>query len=236
MLSYIVVAVVAFGTGIFAGGRIMLARQRWREIRRMMDRHRNVESLEQTFVATLKQRRQFEAANQVHHVRVVNAVQFVILWNWDLMTLLGQLQQTREAWSEGWNRKLHARVLALTIYESLIKLKDLLDKDWSRKWSLRRALNVLNVEPVIGPQLDRLHARLVAIFDQHGDLLKGIRDNVIGHRDQDVSLQLQWVRNADIKEIEELGWQLVAWTTDLINVLSATARQIQQGKAAINPP
>ncbi len=208
----------------------MLARQRIRELRAMFDRHRNSESLEQAFVATIEQRRQFEAANLVHHVRVVNAIQFVILWNWDLTTLLGQLGQTREAWSQGWSRKLHTRVLALTIYESLIKLKDLLDRDWSRKWSLRRALEVLKAEPAVGPELDSLHARLVTLLDQHQELLKGIRDNAIGHRDQDVSMQMQWVKNANIEEIEQLGWQLVAWTTDLIRCLTSAIQELQQRK------
>ena len=109
MVSHLLVALVALTTGFFVGGRTMLARQRIGELRAMFDRHRNSESLEQAFVATLKQRRQFEAANLVHHVRVVNAIQFVILWNWDLTTLLGQLSHTREAWSQGWNRKLQAR-------------------------------------------------------------------------------------------------------------------------------
>ncbi len=235
MLSHLLVALAALGIGFFVGGRTMLARQRIRELRAMFDRHRNTESLEQAFVATVEQRRQFEAANLVHHVRVVNAIQFVILWNWDLTSLLAQLDQTREAWSQGWNRKLQARVLALTIYESLIKLKDLLDKDWSRKWSLRRALQVLKAEPVVGPELDHLHARLVALFDQHQELLKGIRDNAIGHRDQDVSLQMQWVRNAKIEEIEQLGWQLVTWTTDLIRCLTSAIQDLQRRKLSSSP-
>ena len=115
MLSYILTGLAALCFGVFAGGRITLARQRWRELRAMFTRHQNAESLEQAFVATLEQRRRFETANLVHHVRVVNAIQFVILCNWDLSTLLGLLDQTREAWSQGWSRKLHARVLALTI-------------------------------------------------------------------------------------------------------------------------
>ena len=94
---------------------------------------------------------------------------------------------------------------------------------------------MLKAEPVIGLELDDLHARLVALFDQHQELLKGIRDNAIGHRGQDVSLQMQWVRNAKIEEIEQLGWDLVAWTTDLIRCLTSAVQDLKSRNPSVSP-
>ncbi len=230
MLTYILVIFAALSAGMFAGGRMMLARQRWGEVRMMLTRHKNTESLEQAFVATLEQRRQFERANLVHHVRVVNAIQFVIIWNWDLTTLLSLLDQSREAWSQGWNRKLHARVLALTIFESVIKMKPLLDKENSRKTSLRRSLRALNLESSFGDELDRLHAELTAIFSQHDSLLEGIRDHTIGHRHLDVPDQMDWVRKADVNELEKLGVQLLRWTTELIRCFTRISQALPRDK------
>jgi hypothetical protein len=171
----------------------------------------------------------------MREVRVVNAIQFVILWNWDLTALLSALQQTQDLWSQGWMRKLHARVLALTIYESLIKLKDFFDKDWSRTWSLRRALRELQVDQLCGSEFDHHHARLTALFQKHESLLEGIRKNAIGHRDQDVNQQIQWVKNANIDEIEQLGWELVKWTTDVLSSLTNVLQLIKRNRASNHP-
>jgi hypothetical protein len=50
------------------------------------------------------------------------------------------------------------------------------------------------------------------VLAQHGPLLEGIRNNIIGHRDNEVSTQLLWMRKADATEIETLGWELMKLT------------------------
>lgn len=209
LLAVGVLAVGALTIGALVGMRLQLARGRWRELRRGLDQARNEESLESTFAMTVRQRRAFEAAGLVHHVRVMNVIQFILIWNWDLSILLDLLHATPEAWSleTGWRRKLLARTLALAAYETLTKLAWAFDPTKSdRKSSLWRPIRALSLETQLGPQLLALHSDVSAVLAQHGPLLEGIRNNIIGHRDNEVSTQLLWMRKADATEIETLGW------------------------------
>lgn len=206
--------------------RLALARQRWRETKAMLLRHRNEDSLEQLFLVTVEERRKAEAGNFPQHLRITNAVQFVVLWNWDLTVLLGLLGESRAAWNKGWHRKLTARVLALTIYEAAEKLTKFLDGQWNRKWSPRKALRVLELEDRFAPELDRLQVELAGLIAQHEPLLSGIRNNIMGHRDQDVSAQIDWIRQTDIDEIEWLGIQMLTWTTKLVDAFTGVARAL----------
>lgn len=208
--------------GTLFGQRLMLARQRWRELRRSINYATNSKSLMQLFAQTLEKRSTYEAAGLIHHVRIVNAVQFVVVWNWDLSTLLRLLTELRDPWSieKGWQRKLHARTLALTMYESLIKLRDFFDRDWKRRWSLRQALRTLGVEDELSSELDSIHGRIVSTLATHNEVLEGVRKHVIGHRDQDVANQILWMKNADVDELESLGWELLKLTNDMLAIFT----------------
>jgi hypothetical protein len=68
--------------------------------------------------------------------------------------------------------------------------------------------------------LDEAHRRATEVLDKHRDLLKGIRDNVIGHREQDVEKQLAWMKRAQIAELQDLGWELLSLNSWLIGVMT----------------
>jgi hypothetical protein len=220
--------------GLFAGQRLMLARQRLRAIRDTLDHARNAASLVALFNQTVARRTDCTRAGLTNHVKVFNAIQFTVVWNWDLTTLLRQLGQTAGPWTleKGWQRKLLARTLALTIYESLIKLKEFFDKDRNRRWSLRRALRALKVEEGLAPALDAVHAQIEQVLISHGPLLEGIRTNIIGHRDQDVAAQLEWMRKTDVDEMERLGWDLLDLTNRVLGALSEVVAALPRPTAA----
>lgn len=196
----------------------------------------NEESLEAAFAATLRERSAFEAAGLVHHVRFVNAIQFILTWNWDLSTLLHLLGSTPDAWSleSGWRRTLLARTLALTAYETLTKLELAFDPKNNRKSSLRRALRIIDIGPDIEALLDVLHHEVNSVLQKHGELLEGIQNNVIGHRDLDVATQLLWMRKADAKEIQPLGVELLTLTTSSLTVLTSAISALNSKSATIH--
>lgn len=100
------------------------------------------------------------------------------------------------------------------------KLRDSLDRSWDRKWPFRRATRRLGLDPRFGTQLDALHARLVNTLEQHGDLLEGIRKNAIGPSRSRRQSADPVDQNVRIEEIEGLGWELVAWTSDVVACLT----------------
>jgi hypothetical protein len=215
--------------------RLQLARGRIRELRNGLARQKNENSLESAFDASIRQRAAFEQAGMVHHVRVVNACQFVLTWNWDLNILLDLMRATPEAWSirTGWKRKLLARTLALVAYETLTKLDWTLDPaKGERKTSLWRPLRALSVEKEVAHVLIAMHGDVTAVLTKHGPLLQGVRDNIIGHRDNDVATQLLWMRKADAGEIEALGWELLALTNKTLSGLGAVISTITTNERA----
>jgi hypothetical protein len=208
--------------GIFAGQRIMLARQRLRGLRRTLDHSRGAESLVALFSKTMEARASAEKAGLAKHVKVLNAVQFVAVWNWDLRELLHLGDEIGEVWTleAGWRRKLLARTLALTIYENLTKIQDFFDPEWKRTWSLRRAVNELGLGDELGDLLDATHERIKISLEPHAELLKGIRTNVIGHKDQDVATQMAWVKETDVEALQRLGYDMLALTNTILEALS----------------
>jgi hypothetical protein len=234
LLGTTLLAAGAITIGTLFGMRLQLARGRWRDLRRGLDQARNEDSLESAFSTALRHRRAFEAAGLVHHVRVVNVIQFVLIWNWDLSILLDLLRATPEAWNPeaGWRRKLLGRTLALVAYETLTKLAWAFDPAKAdRKSSLWRPIRALSLESQLGPELLALHSDVAAVLGRHGPLLQGIRNNIIGHRDSEVATQLLWMRRADATEIETLGWELMTLTNRALGSLrTIVAALVEQQK------
>jgi len=213
--AVLLVGFVAFLVGTKFGYRLTLAKQRVGDLRLLISQYTASDSLQQAFHRSLVRREQLETLNKPQHVRIVNATQFVLLMNWDVVALAGLISKTRP----GWDQKLHARVLALTIYESVIKLEQFFDPEWTRRWSPRQALGKLGISGY-DAQLDGLHLRLKAFQQAHGSVMEGIRKNIIGHRDQDVGQQMEWLRKADVPAIQSAATDLINWSSDAIAVLS----------------
>src|SRR5262245_28433399 len=127
MIYLILGIVLALGLGTLFGLRLQLAKQRARSLLRTLDAQRHATSSEAGLVATLRMREHFKARKGWEHVRVVNAAQFLLIWNWDLSMILDLLDpKEEEDWSvaEEYRRKLAARWLALNAVEGLDKLKN----------------------------------------------------------------------------------------------------------------
>jgi hypothetical protein len=213
----------------------MLARQRWRSLRSSLSAIQNTKAVEGAFLSSMRQREHYEKAGLSNHVKVINAMQFILLWNWDLATVLQSMKQEKEDWSlaEGYRRKLQARLLALNIYETFTKLANFFDPNWERTWSLRRALRKIGAEEQLRVELDEAHSRITKVLESHRALLEGIRGNIIGHRDQDVQKQLAWMRKAEVEELQRLGWELLSlnsWLIGIMTQISDTMNRFPQPK------
>jgi hypothetical protein len=233
VLTIALVAVPAFVAGLWVGGRLMLARQRIRSLGWVKDMATNAGSAESALLQSIRLRELLKGQGDVHRLRVTNLQQFVLLWNWDLTTILSDLRTEGTDWSfkGSFRRKLHARLLALTAYESLRNLDRLLDPGSQRKWAIATSLRVLGASSDVQNAFYRAHTAVLEKLAAHDTLLVGIRKNIIAHRDQDVSVQLSWFKRAKSDELEELGWELLTLTTDLIGTLAAFSREqaIRQG-------
>lgn len=233
MLTIALFAAAVFVAGLWVGGRLMLARQRIRSLGWVKDMAVNAGAAESALLESIRLRKMFESRGDVHRLRLVNLQQFVLLWNWDLTTILSDLRTEGTDWSfkGSFRRKLHARLLALTAYESLRTLDRLLDPGSHRKWAIATSLRVLSVSPDVQDAFYRAHIAVLETLAAHDALLVGIRKNIIAHRDQDVSVQLSWFKQANSDELERLGWELLTLTTNLIGALATSLREqaVRQG-------
>ena len=221
-MAIAIATMLALGLGVWFGQRLMLARLRWDSMRWLKLVTKNKEVLEAALLGSIQQRSAFEARGDHHLVCIQNSLQFVLIWNWDLTTILNGLRKDTQDWSlqGGYRRKLFARLLALTIYETLDKLKLLLDPEGRRKWSIAKSLLACAATPKVLDDVGRVHRAVLGALEAHSELLIGIRKNVIGHRDQDATKQLEWMKRANSDELEKLGWELLALTNNLVEVFN----------------
>lgn len=215
---YAAVLIAGLAAGIWAGQRLALARSRWGELKGLVADYQNQDSLQELFVSLMRARDQATKLQQHDRIVLINFAQFVVLWNWDLTVVLGLLARTKS----GWERKLHARVLALTIYEAFKKFRfELLGPDGRKSWALRPALERLNVAEDVVRRFDVAHEDALNIWEGHSKLLSGIRHNAIGHRDLNVEKQVRWTRDANVEGLLALGVELLGWTTATVEAITA---------------
>jgi hypothetical protein len=122
-----------------------------------------------------------------------------------------------------WSHFMRFPVPYPALVEALATLSNFFDPGWERTWSLRKALRKIGVEAELKDDLDEAHRRITEVLDKHRELLKGIRDNVIGHREQDVQMQLTWMKRAEITELQNLGWELLKLNSWIIGVMTRVA-------------
>jgi hypothetical protein len=185
------------------------------------ERRRSVSAIVELLANTHSKRATCERAGLKQHVRVLNTVQFVVIWNGDLSTLLDQMAALSGSFDREavWRRHLVARTLALTAYEALTKMERLFNPEYNRTWSLRRAVRELSLDDQLDATLNRLHSEISSALTLNQELLEGIRNNIIGHRDQDASRQLEWIERTNPWTIERLGWRLLELTSQALGDL-----------------
>lgn len=61
--------------------------------------------------------------------------------------------------------------------------------------------------------------RVKHVHESEKDLLNGIRNNTIGHRDYDASEQIEWLTRVRPAEIRDFGYEVLALNTALTDVI-----------------
>jgi hypothetical protein len=137
----------------------------------------------------------------------LNVVQFALLFNLDLSTLL-------EAFDEAvlpWQKRLHARHLILLVFECTQDFIALLGKEF-RSVLVRRAHGE---ELVV--RLNALHHQLRTFQDRHAHF-RDLRVSLIAHRDHHAPRLLSSLARVDVKEVDAAVIEMLNWLTDLHNV------------------
>lgn len=140
---------------------------------------------------------------------LVNASQYVTLFNYDLRQLLYDIKRAGDTWGG----RLYARLLALTLYECTEDITALLGRP------LREAVSELG-GPAAMDTLKALHKRAAGFFNENRPLLQTIRLQVIGHREQDAAIQVSQLEALDLKHIEDLGYEMLKWLNDFYRFTS----------------
>jgi hypothetical protein len=174
------------------------------------DHEKNIQACGVALMAAEGQYREAVRAGAHHKARVLNVAIFAVVWNADLSVLLEELRVLNEApgWAAGWKRKLTARLLALTIVEAVDEFTGLLGRDF------RTAVRQLTDDATL-EQLNDIHKALTRFRDGHESELRIVRNTIIAHRDPDAAIQTESLRSLNVKHVEELGWELLEWTTTL---------------------
>lgn len=154
-------------------------------------------------------RRGLEAEGRTTQVAIMNVAQFALLWNRDLTTLLADLRDG----GDPWRVKLHARLLAATMFECVDDFSELLGGDFRRQTGAMSGSTLA--------QLNALHGRLEQFKRTNREDLGQIRVTVLAHRDKDASVQLRAMESIDVAHIIRLGTEMLDWTNDLYAYLSA---------------
>lgn len=169
------------------------------------DTQRNIHSAADLLLRLMSHRPTARRAGEFDVDRLMNLMQFSLLWHLDLTCILDELRVRKS----GWKRKLFARQIELIANEALDDSKALLDGE------LRELLTRVGVLGRLEPDLRRLHADLATLSRRYGRELGDLRNYTIAHRDHDADAQLQFIRQLDTKQMESLGWEIVRWTTKL---------------------
>lgn len=164
----------------------------------------NHEVLTGALLSSVRNRSALEAAGSTDDIRLINVVQFSLLFNFDLSCLLRDLRARKGTW----HVKLHARNLALTMFECVDDFLALLGKDFralvARTANAGAALATLN----------HLHSQLRVFQDQHRDF-GPIRHSITAHREHNAAAQIQLLQNLDDAAIESAAWAMIQWLSDL---------------------
>jgi hypothetical protein len=163
-------------------------------------------------------RAQAEARNDLAAVTLINANQFAALFNYDLRQLLFDIGPARDTWGG----KLYARTLALTLYECTEDFTSILGRDFRGALQARGGSEHL-------ARLGELHNWVREFFNAHRVLLQGIRLQVIGHREHDASQQLARLEAIDVRQIEELGYEMLRWLNEFIGFATVITSLLNRG-------
>lgn len=116
--------------------------------------------------------------------QLANLIQYIELMAYDVLCLCEDMLTTRSRWK----KKLYARLIAITIFESMNDLAFLLGKPFKEK--------LINIRlPNFDTNRRTVHKEIVEFNKAHNDRLKKIRNTVIGHRDHNAEMQIDIIKS-----------------------------------------
>jgi len=156
-------------------------------------------------------RRKAEMHGFPRMVSLYNLGQYALLCNYDLTVLAHDILLT----DDPNRRKAYARYLAMTLYESVNDLTQLMGKDF------REEVLSLFDEPSWKAKSGQISKGFNEFKKLHAQNLSYIRNIGAGHREQDAAKQLAVINSIDPLEMCRITGDFVQWLEALIQFLTA---------------
>ena len=108
--------------------------------------------------------------------------------------------------------RFYARLLIVNIYETSLKYKALLARDF------RNDLVAAGVAAVEVEQLGIVHKGFVDLFDECNRLYGDVRRGIGAHKDLSAEKQLELIEKATIRDVADLVVEMMKWTSSLMRI------------------
>ena len=179
-----------------------------------------VESKEKAILSALKKTAAAsKSAGKVRldeHVKLLNAFQFCMICDLDVSILHRDLLMA----TEPWRQKLYARLLAMTLFESVEDITQLLGKEFRK--NLDRAITKNDYKQKLNPIVKALNG----FKNKHEHDFRDIRNNAVAHRDQNVERQLATIEKIDPEMVERLSFEFMELLSPLTPMMTEFMKDV----------
>ena len=171
---------------------------------------KRIPAIERTIISIKKELQNSTQNGMVHYKRVYNVSLYIMILEYDVAILKNDaLLAIRR-----WKKKYIARQLAVLLYEVSHDLPKLLGKDF------RQSLNTFNVSSEELEIFNTITKQLNRFKNENHELLKMLRNYVGAHRDNDASMQLQFIENIELVDMLKLSSEYYKAQTDLAPIFT----------------
>ncbi len=147
--------------------------------------------------------------NSLDLATLVNLTQFIAICSLDISILARQvIMPTRS-----WKRTLHARHLALALYELLEDVPQLLGKP------LKNIVSRGKYPELDMRNLDICRTKLIELLGRHKNSLHDVRIITAAHRDHNGTELLNIIDSLDVDRMRKLAHGAMHWCADTLNYL-----------------
>jgi hypothetical protein len=140
--------------------------------------------------------------------RVLNAFVFTLLSNFELVCLMEDMVDHDPTY----RGHLYARLVIVNIYETSLKFKSLLAKDF------RADLATAGVSSADINELATIHRGFVHLFEECNRLYGDVRRGIGAHKDLSAEKQLALIEKATIHDVADLVTEMMKWTSMLMRI------------------
>ncbi|MGA2242194.1 MAG: hypothetical protein ABSH11_09160 [Verrucomicrobiota bacterium] len=183
----------------------------------------NMDKKEEAILGALESissvREKAEKLQFTHVVQLYNASQYCLICDLDLSILIFNLTMA----DTQWRKKLYARLLAMTLVESVEDIAQLLGKRF------RDNLDKATTGGDYKQKLNPIVKNLTEFKIKHERALREIRNIAAAHRDQDAKHQLATINKVDPKILTNLAFEFVGllspFTKLMTNLMNDMGKQ-----------